>query len=194
MADISILCHSPRGKLSSKITAMARLPYPSSYPAGYAPLNVLKLLSLSSATFKHWADIGTAQFMKLSIPAPERELAILLTTAKFGSTYEYTHHVPVSAKFGITDQQRDELARAGVRKNYFAASNEGRNTACFSPKETTLLRFVEAVIEGPEIPQALWDETKAIFSDREIVELITLQVWLVATAAVLFVSLTDALQ
>jgi alkylhydroperoxidase family enzyme len=137
---------------------------------------VLKLFSLSPATFKHWANIGSAQFTKLALPAWERELAILLTTAKFGSTYEYTHHIPISAKFGITDQQRDELARAGAGKNYFAASGETRNTACFSPRETAMLRFVEAVIEGPEIQQALWEETRAAFSDREIVELITLQV------------------
>lgn len=155
---------------------MARLPYPNSPAAEATPLNVMKLLSLSAGTSKHWSSIGGAQFSgKLALSAPERELAILLTTAKFGSTYEHTHHVAVSAKVGITDQQRAEVAQAGGQKGYFA-SDATRNTKCFSPRETTLLRFVEAVIEGPEVQQALWEETRAAFSDREIVELITLQV------------------
>ncbi|KAJ9145342.1 hypothetical protein NKR23_g5381 [Pleurostoma richardsiae] len=103
---------------------MARLPYSTSFPPEYTPLNVFKLLSLNSTTFKFWAEIGSAQLKKVALPPRECELVILLTTAKFRSVYEWTHHIPIPANIGITDAQRDELSRAGVRKGYFATPEE----------------------------------------------------------------------
>ncbi|KAJ9148519.1 hypothetical protein NKR23_g4887 [Pleurostoma richardsiae] len=154
---------------------MARLPYTLDASQEYVPLNVLKILSLSSATFKHWAELGSAQFKDLELPRRERELVILLSTSKFPSTYEWTHHVPISAKFGITDVQREELSRAGTQKGYFASQEKGQGETHFTSKEMTLLLFVEAVIEGPEVSDALWERVKADFSEREIVEVISLQ-------------------
>lgn len=155
---------------------MARLPYPDVEMKGM-PLNVLKLFSYSSATAEYWTKIGTAQFRKLALSHKHRELVILLSTAKFKSSYEWTHHITISTNEGVTDAQREVLAEAGNQKGFFSEQEKaGQITDLFTPQEKTLLLFLEAIIDEPEVGDDLWARVKAEFSDREIVEVITLQV------------------
>ncbi|KAM5356651.1 hypothetical protein ACJ41O_003297 [Fusarium nematophilum] len=150
---------------------MARLPYPDVQLKGL-PLNVMKQLAHSSATAQHWSSVGAAQFKSLALAPKNRELVILLSTSKFRSSYEWSHHAVVSANEGVTDTQREALAQAGKQKGYFQGQDK---TSLFAPQEGLLLSFVEAVIDGPEVAEDLWAKVKAEFSEREIVEIITLQ-------------------
>ncbi|KAJ0307492.1 hypothetical protein COL5a_000343 [Colletotrichum fioriniae] len=153
---------------------MARLPYPD---IKGTPLNISKLLAHSPATVNHWSKIAGAHFKDLELSSKNRELVILLSTAKFRSTYEWTHHSTVSAKEGVTDAQREVIAQAGRQKGYFSAQGKLESLAdLFTPREKTLLLFIEAVIDGPEVADELWAKAKTEFSDREVVEMITLQV------------------
>lgn len=152
---------------------MARLPYPD---IKGTPLNISKLLAHSPATVNHWSKIAGAHFKDLELSSKNRELVILLSTAKFRSTYEWTHHSTVSAKEGVTDAQREVIAQAGRQKGYFSAQGKLESLAdLFTPREKTLLLFIEAVIDGPEVADELWAKAKTEFSDREVVEMITLQ-------------------
>ncbi|KAE9568820.1 hypothetical protein CGMCC3_g15046 [Colletotrichum fructicola] len=152
---------------------MARLPYPEPQAKG---LNVLKQFAHTPATAKHWGSIGAAQFKDLELSNKNRELSILLSTSKFRSSYEFSHHVPVSTKEGVTDAQREVLAQAGKQKGFLAGKDgSGQLKDLFTQKERTLLVFLEAVIEGPEVDDKVFAGAKAELSDREIVELITLQ-------------------
>lgn len=153
---------------------MARLPY-SSKPTRYLALNVVKVLSHSSATVGHWEELGNAQFKSLQLSKKLRELVILLSTAKFQSSYEWTHHVGVSARHGVSDAQRAVLATAGRTKSFFSSADHRERAKEFSAQEALLLQFVEAVIEGPEIDDDLWEKVKGTFTEREIVEIISLQ-------------------
>ncbi|KAF5521723.1 hypothetical protein CGCA056_v006809 [Colletotrichum aenigma] len=152
---------------------MARLTYPEPQAKG---LNVLKQFAHTPATAKHWASIGAAQFKDLELSNKNRELSILLSTSKFRSSYEFSHHVPVSTKEGVTDAQREVLIQAGKQKGFLAGKDgSGQLKDLFTQKERTLLVFLEAVIEGPEVDDKVFAGAKAELSDREIVELITLQ-------------------
>ncbi|KAE8151629.1 AhpD-like protein [Aspergillus avenaceus] len=155
---------------------MARLPYNDfrshHTPPKYPTLNVLKLLSHSSATINHWADVGNAQFKHLSLSPRDRELVILLSTAKFRSTYEWTHHIPISTKAGVTDEERQVIQDAGAQARYFSGQ---KPTTKFNTKDGILLDSVETIIEHPEVGEELWARVKELFSDREIVEIISLQ-------------------
>ncbi|KAG7076082.1 beta-glucuronidase [Colletotrichum scovillei] len=156
-----------------KIMNMARLPYPD---VKGAPLNISKLLAHSPATVNHWSKIAGAHFKDLELSSKNRELVILLSTAKFRSTYEWTHHSTVSAKEGVTDAQREVIVQAGRQKGYFSAQGKLESLAeLFTSKEKALLLFIEAVIDGPEVADELWTKAKTEFSDREVVEMITLQ-------------------
>ncbi|KAF4842175.1 hypothetical protein CGCSCA4_v008920 [Colletotrichum siamense] len=152
---------------------MARLPSPDPQAKG---LNVLKQFAHAPATAKHWGSIGAAQFKNLELSNKNRELAILLSTAKFRSTYEFSHHVPVSTKEGVTDAQREVLIQAGKQKGFLAGQESSEKLKdLFTQKERALLVFLEAVIESPEVDDKVFAGAKAELSDREIVELITLQ-------------------
>jgi alkylhydroperoxidase family enzyme len=160
---------------------MARFPYPdyedkAFAAAGKPTINVFKLLSYSPATVDHWCTIGNAHFTKVSLTKKLREFVILLSSAKFGSFYEWTHHVPLSAKFGITDAQREELLKAGKAKGVFSQEYWAANSAGMDPEEQVLLTFLEAVIDSGEIDEGVWQRTTAVFPPRAIMEIITMQV------------------
>ena len=160
---------------------MARFPYPAwedkhFKAVGKPTINVLKLLSYSPATIEKWADIGNAQFAQFALIKKHREIGILLSAAKFGSNYEWTHHIPLSAKFGVTDLQREEILKAGRVKGYFTEEYWTRNKPGFDQKEKVLLTFLEAVIDIGEVDEGTWQKTTGTFSKREIVELISMQV------------------
>ncbi|OKP12281.1 hypothetical protein PENSUB_2017 [Penicillium subrubescens] len=156
---------------------MARLPYPD-YHTPHAKsrpiLNVMKLLSHSTATVNHWADVGNAQFKNLSLSPRDRELVILLTTSKFNSTYEWTHHLPLSLKAGVTKKQQSALEACAKLNNYFIDGKHDPEVG-FSEKDLILLTFVETIIQQPEVSDELWKRVKGTFSEREIVEIISLQ-------------------
>jgi alkylhydroperoxidase family enzyme len=157
---------------------MARLPYPD-YHTPHAKsrpiLNVMKLLSYSNATVNHWADVGNAQFKNLSLSPRDRELVIMLTTSKCHSSYEWTHHLPLSLKAGVTKKQQFALEVSAKQKNYFIDVNYNPE-AGFSEKDRILLTFVETIIQQPEVSDELWKRVKSEFSNRQIVEIISLQV------------------
>ncbi|KAF3933612.1 hypothetical protein ABW19_dt0208251 [Dactylella cylindrospora] len=160
---------------------MARFPYPAwedpfFAAAGKPTINVLKLLSYSSATIDQWSAIGNAQFSRFSLPRKLRELVILLSSAKFGSTYEWTHHIALSAKAGVTDKQREDLLEAGKVKGYFSQEYWANSAAGFNDREQVLLTFLEAVIDTGEVDEETWQRTTGQFSPREIVEVISMQV------------------
>lgn len=158
---------------------MARLPYPEppkQHAKSHPTLNIMKLLSYSTATVEHWAGLGNAQFKHLLLSARHRELVIMLTTSKFNSTYEWTHHTPVSLKAGVTEQQQAALKASAKEKDFFIDRKFDNGAVGFSEKDLILLSFVETIIQQPEVSDELWKSVKGQFSDREIVEIITLQV------------------
>ncbi|GAA84052.1 hypothetical protein AKAW_02167 [Aspergillus luchuensis IFO 4308] len=157
---------------------MARLPYPEppkQHAKSHPTLNIMKLLSYSTATVEHWAGLGNAQFKHLLLSARHRELVIMLTTSKFNSTYEWTHHTPVSLKAGVTEQQQAALKASAKEKDFFIDRKFDNGAVGFSEKDLILLSFVETIIQQPEVSDELWKSVKGQFSDREIVEIITLQ-------------------
>lgn len=162
---------------------MGRLAYPKYHSELDSPkhetLNVFKILSYNPATVNHWISIGHSHFKDLTLSNRERELIILLSTAKFKSTYEWTHHIAVSAKVGITERQRGEIEAAGKCPKYFC-SGQFDAGAGFSERDLTLLLLLETVIEQPHVGEELWARARRTFSDRQIVEIISAQVFFAA--------------
>ncbi|RAK75295.1 carboxymuconolactone decarboxylase family protein [Aspergillus fijiensis CBS 313.89] len=138
---------------------MSRLPYPdyhTPHAKSHPTLNITKLLSHSATIVDHWTALGNVQFKDLFLADREGELVIMLTTANFQSTYEWTHHVLVALKAGVTRAQHPE--------------------AWFSPRDIVLLTFVETITQQPEVGDELWERVRQEFSGREVVQIISLQV------------------
>lgn len=153
---------------------MARLPYLDYTYQSRPTVNVVKLLAHCPATADHWTAIGTTHFRSLVLPKRLRELATLYLSAKFHSSYEWTHHIPLSAKAGVTDAQRTMLHEDAVKDEDFFAN--GRGEGSFEERENSMLVFLEAVVKGPEVSDELWEKTRKHFNDGEIMELLSLQV------------------
>lgn len=153
---------------------MARLPYPPYTYHSRSTINAIKLRAHSPATADHWTAIGTAHFRSLALPRKERELATLYLSASFRSSYEWDHHIPLSAQAGVTKERREVLRSAVDRDTRFFAKDGGQGM--FEERERGMLKFLEAMVRGPDVGDELWEETRGYFSEREIVELISLQV------------------
>ena len=135
----------------------------------------MKLLSHSEATVDHWAGLGNSQFKQLSLCTRDRELVIMSTTSKFNSTYEWTHHLPLPLKAGVTKKQQSALQTSATRKNYFIEGKQSVETG-FSAKDLILLTFMETIIQQPGVGDEPRKRVESEFSDREIVEIVSLQV------------------
>ncbi|KAH7018147.1 AhpD-like protein [Microdochium trichocladiopsis] len=167
---------------------MARIPYPPLPPAPKKdgttttprppPPNVSRVLAHSTGTATHWGAVANAHFTALQLDAKLRELAILLTTAKLGSTYEHTHHSLISAKFGVSDAQRAwigdkaRLAEGGVLNSVQQGGKE--QEGLFTDKEKVLLVLVENVVERKDVGEELWKSASGFFGERELVEIVSL--------------------
>ncbi|KAJ1324187.1 hypothetical protein MN608_10247 [Microdochium nivale] len=169
---------------------MARIPYPPPGPKPAAndgkprppPLNVAKIMSHSTGTAPHWAGVAVSHYTSLALEAGLRELAILLTAAKLGSVYEFTHHAHMSANFGVTTAQHkwiwgvagwgrdkpDDKAKdkGAVLAGVQAAVDEG----LFTDKQAVLLALVENIVETRDVGEVLWKRARAYFGERELVD------------------------
>lgn len=63
---------------------------------------------------------------------------------------------------------------SGARFGGFFRDGGGKEV--FGEKERVLFRFLEEVTSGPTVNDGLWEEMKREFSEREIVEVLSLQV------------------
>jgi alkylhydroperoxidase family enzyme len=82
----------------------------------------------------------------------------------------------VSAQI-LTDRERDMIksaAKCGTRSGELFM--EGKEKEAFGEKEKVLLKFLEEVTSGPTVNDGLWEVMKRSFTEREIVEILSLQV------------------
>jgi alkylhydroperoxidase family enzyme len=89
------------------------------------------------------------------------ELAILRVAHLRRSVYELNHHIVMSARAGITDEER---ARVG----------EGPSAPGWTAKEKALLTAVDGYIKDKAVPDADWAELRKHFHERQILEILLL--------------------
>jgi alkylhydroperoxidase family enzyme len=130
-------------------------------PPGLPPLRLFRTLAhnprvLSRIRGGNLLDRG-------SLERPERELAILRTTARCGSEYEWGVHVAFFARrFGLS-----EATVAGTR---LWRGDDPR----WSDREGAIVRLADALHERASLDDALWGELSAHFAPDQIVELLVL--------------------
>ena len=85
-----------------------------------------------------------------------RELAILAANLQFKSDYGFRSRLPNARAAGITDEQ-------------IAALSDWQASALFDDEQKLAIAYAYAVASG-EVPAALFDQTKARWGERGIVE------------------------
>ena len=66
------------------------------------------------------------------------------------------------------------MIKSGAGREEFFSEGGGKEV--FEEKERVLFTFLEEVTGGPTISDGLWKEVRGWFSEREIVEVLSLQV------------------
>ncbi|KAL1994532.1 hypothetical protein VTN49DRAFT_2002 [Thermomyces lanuginosus] len=102
---------------------------------------------------------------RTSLPADIREIAICRVAVLNGAWYEWDSHSPILAASGFSEE--------GMRivQNAQLTGVEPEVTSVLNQQQTLVLRYADAMTKNIKVPDELFNELKAVFSDKEIVEI-----------------------
>lgn len=90
-----------------------------------------------------------------------RELIIMRVSWKACCNYEWSQHWLASLFFGLGEQE-------------LHAIRDWQQADCFTPDEQTVLAATDELLEQGRIPEARWQDLKALFtSDQALIEFVT---------------------
>jgi 4-carboxymuconolactone decarboxylase len=101
-----------------------------------------------------------------TVPPPLREVMIHRTCALTGAEYEWGVHVMAFAKpLGFTDEQVHSTAHGSP------------SDACWDAEQAAVYRLADELHGTSTISDELWEQLRAHFDDRQIVELLVTAGW-----------------
>lgn len=109
--------------------------------------------------FKGFASLSGRVHSASRLSDRVREILVLRTLYRVGSSYQCTLHEPVALNAGVTPEELESLKAADF--------------AGFSPAETAALNFCEAA-DRLATTDALWDTTATFWSPQEISDMVLL--------------------
>jgi alkylhydroperoxidase family enzyme len=125
-------------------------------------INVYKLLLHTPDVAEAWFDLINTVRWKVDLDGRLREIVIIRVGYLNRAEYVVKQHVPLlSAPEGLTQQECDALA-------------DWRASSFFSARERAALAFADASTREVEIPDAVFEELRRHFRERQIVELTVL--------------------
>lgn len=143
----------------------ARIPYrpASCLPKGIPPLNLFLMWAHSPSTLPHAISLGTACFRDTSLSPYNRELVCLLTAHRLSCDYQWKQHVQIAKATGVPGAKIEAIKADQITGDEF------------SELERALLAFLDEVLKGPEVSDAVFGEARKYFSDQALVEVVTMQ-------------------
>jgi 4-carboxymuconolactone decarboxylase len=127
--------------------------------AGRPVLNIFRTLAGAPAALKGFLGWGEYVLSKKNdLPAREREIVILRIGYLCRSGYEWTQHVPIGIRAGLTE---DEVARI----------KQGAE-AGWSEADAALIRASDELNSDHFISDATWTALKAHFSDKQCMDVV----------------------
>ena len=122
-------------------------------------LNLYRVLAWAPAMLRAWTAFAWALRFETGVSRRLRELLILRSAQIAEIDYEWTHHLPMAIKEGISTNQITDLAH-------------WQGSGCFSEQERLILRLADEVTQGPGASLETMQALKRVFSNSEIVELL----------------------
>lgn len=150
---------------------MARIPYADVDRDGARPvaqrvqaergslLHLYRMLLHSPPLADGWLTYLTAVRQKLDLPAAVRELVIMRVAALNGASYEADQHAPIALREGVTAGQ-------------LAALGTWPDSDAFPPAWRAALALTDAMTRDVQVDDAVFDEARAHFGERQLVELV----------------------
>ena len=127
---------------------------------GQTILNLFKVMANSPEVGRAFLRLGNRILLKNSIDPRLRELAILRVGDLAKANYEFTQHVPIARRVGVTDEQIEALPSWSTAD-------------CFNDQERSVLQYTDEVAEKIRATDATFEKIKTFLSDRQIVDLTT---------------------
>jgi alkylhydroperoxidase family enzyme len=125
-------------------------------------INVYKLLLHSPALAECWLNLISAARFKTELDGRAREIVIIRVGYLNRVPYVVKQHVPLLAiPEGLTMVECDALA-------------DWRGTKYFNERERAALAYADAMTSDVRVPDAVFNELKRHFDERQIVELTVL--------------------
>lgn len=127
---------------------------------GEAPLlNIFRTLSHHPDLFRRWMVFGSHVLSKSTLPAREREIAILRVGHLRDSGYEWTQHVRIALDCGLS-----EAEIRNIRK--------GADAPEWTDAERALLRATDELVEDAFVTDATWTRLVAHFDQKQVLDLV----------------------
>jgi alkylhydroperoxidase family enzyme len=123
-------------------------------------LNIFRMMANAQSCLRQTMALGNAILKKQRLSPKLREIAILAVAELDGGRYEWTQHVPIGERVGMSRAQIDALARRDFRNS------------CFDDAEQAVIAFTEEVVEKTRASEASFAAVARFLSPQEIVELI----------------------
>ncbi|TVY54340.1 hypothetical protein LCER1_G004956 [Lachnellula cervina] len=151
--------------MTAPSSSTARIPYrPASVlPKGIPPLNLFRVWAHSPSTLPHVLSLGTACFRDTSLRPYQRGLVCLLNASRVKCEYQWKQHVPLAKVAGVSEAQIAALSATDI------------SASAWSEEDKAFLHFLNAVIDGPEVSEPVFEKARAFFSDQVLVEVVTIQ-------------------
>ncbi|KAL2004235.1 hypothetical protein VTN02DRAFT_4750 [Thermoascus thermophilus] len=127
---------------------------------GLLPLDRALLHSFPVAN--GWNTFFGAVRTQTSLPADIRELAICRVAALNGAWFEWEHHAPLLREAGMSED--------GMRVVRDPESTASEEEGVLSRAQRAVLRYTDAMTKTVRVPDEIFQELRACFSDREVVE------------------------
>jgi 4-carboxymuconolactone decarboxylase len=94
------------------------------------------------------------------LPAPARELVVLVVAAAERSPFEWAAHAPIARSLGVPSADVDALAA-------------GRAPGTTDPVERAAWRLARALVDGGDADDATWEAVHPVLGDAGVVEVST---------------------
>jgi alkylhydroperoxidase family enzyme len=109
------------------------------------------------ALFRTWLPFCLQLLTSSVFPPRERELLIIRTVWRCGSTYELGHHPRLGADDGLTEHDLAALT--------------GAISSVWTPRERSLIAAVDELHTNHTIGDATWRELSALLTTEQLIEL-----------------------
>jgi alkylhydroperoxidase family enzyme len=123
-------------------------------------LNLFKVMANSPEVGRAFLKLGNTILTKSSLNARLRELAILRVGDLAKAGYEFTQHVPIARRVGVTAAQIEALPA-------------WKGSSLFNDQERAVLQYTDEMAEKIRVTDETFAKVKAFLSDQQLVELST---------------------
>lgn len=128
---------------------------------GGEPPRIFTTLGLHRRLFRAWLPFAGTLLFRTRLPRVDVELVVLRTASNCSSPYEWTQHVTLARRAGLSSKEIEAVA----------CWPSGTSTATLSPRQRALLAASDQLHERKAVTDSTWKELVDLLDERELIEL-----------------------